>query len=86
MRRASPDKFDSSNDAPLSNREWEPKAKSRKWDHTSLDNVVVVDDDDPLSDSKHKTLVKKAKMYTAGEQDALERLLHQLKSEGCGCQ
>ena len=54
MRRASPDKFDSSYDDPLSDREWELKAKSLKWDHTSPDNVVVVDDDDPLSDSKHK--------------------------------
>ena len=86
MRRPSPNAFDSSDDDPLSDREWEPKAKSRKRDHTSPVAIVVLDDDEPLSDSKHKTPVKKSQTYTTGEQDALDRLLLQLKSDGHGCQ
>ena len=86
VRRVSPDPFDYSDDDPLSDREREPKAKSRKWDRTSPVNMVVVDDDEPLSDCKHKTLVKKARAYTAEEQDALDRLMLRLKSDGRACQ
>ena len=48
--------------------------------------MVVVDDDEPLSGSTHKTLVKKAKTYTSAEQNTLDRLFLWLKSEGRNCQ
>ena len=48
--------------------------------------MVVVDDDEPLTGSMHKTPVKKAKMYTSAQQDTLDRLSLRLKSEGQNCQ
>ena len=48
--------------------------------------MVVVDDDELLSGSTHKTLVKKAKTYTSAQQDTLDRLSLWLKSEGWNCQ
>ena len=55
VRRPTPDPFNSLDDNPLCNRE-EPKAKTRKRDHISLE-VVLIKGDEPLSASKHKTLV-----------------------------
>ena len=45
---------------------------------------MVADDDSPLSSSNRKTPAKKAK--TASEQDTIDRLTCQLKSEGHYCQ
>ena len=48
--------------------------------------MVVVDNDDPLTGSMPKTPAKKAKTYSTAEQDTLDRLSLQLKSEGQNCQ
>ena len=48
--------------------------------------MVVVDDDSLLSSSNRKTPAKKAKTYTASEQDTIDRLTCRLKSEGHYCQ
>ena len=75
---------DSSDDEPLPDKEPDPKPKGRKRNYTSPD-VVVVDDDEPLS-STQKTPAKKAKTYTASEQETIDRLTLWLKSEGRHCQ
>ena len=79
------DWFNFSDNDPLSDREWELKAKSRKQDHISPE-VVVMEDDEPLSNSKHKTLVKKPWTYTVEEQNAIDRLHLRLKSDCQACQ
>ena len=79
-RRPSPNGVDSSDDKPLAD-----KPKSHKQDYTSPD-VVVVDDDLPLSSTNRKTPAKKAKTYMDSEQRTIDRLNLQLKSEGRHCQ
>ena len=78
---------DSSDDNLLPDKEPDSKSKGHKRDYTSPADMVVVDDDDgPLSSSTQKTLAKKAKTYTASEQDTFDRLSLLLKSEGQNCQ
>ena len=86
-RRPSPKVANSSDDNLLPDKELDSKSKGHKRDYTSPADIVVVDDDDgPLSSSTQKTLAKKAKTYTASEQDTFDRLSLQLKSEGQNCQ
>ena len=89
-RRPSPCTADSSDDDPLSDQEPDTKSKDHKWDYTSPTKVVVVDEDDDetLPSRSHKTPAKKPKIQqpTAAQQDVLNRLTLQLKSEGRNCQ
>ena len=76
---------DSSDDELLPDKVSDTKSKGRKQDYTSPD-MVVVDDDSPLSNTTQKTLAKKAKTYTASEQRTIDRLNLRLKSKGRHCQ
>ena len=48
VRRASPVQFSSSEDEPLSDKTSEPEPKSRKKDHTTLELMIMDDDDNPF--------------------------------------
>ena len=50
FRRASPVRFNSSEDEPLSDKTGEPEPKSRKKDQTTPELMIMDDDDDPLPD------------------------------------
>ena len=79
---ASPVWFNSSEDELLSDNTGEPEPKSRKKDHTTLELMIVDDDDDPLPE-RPKGMGKKDKShaYTQDELDGLNSLLLWLKSE-----
>ena len=82
VRWASPVRFNSSEDEPLSDKTGEPEPKSRKKDHTTPELMIVDDDDEPLPE-RPKGMGKKDKSraYTQDELDGLDSLLLQLKSE-----
>ena len=80
--RASPVQYNSSEDEPLSDKTGEPEPKSRKKDETTLELMIVDDDNDPLPD-RPKGMGKKDKShaYTQDELAGLDLLLLWLKSE-----
>ena len=82
VQRASPVRFNSLEDEPLSDKTSELEPKSRKRDHTTLELMIVDDDDDPLP-KRPKGMGKKDKScaYTQDELDSLDTLLLRLKSE-----
>ena len=80
--RASPVRYISSEDEPLSDKTGEPEPKSRKKDQTTLELMIVDDDDDPLPDRPKGTGKKdKSCAYTEDELAGLNVLLLWLKSE-----
>ena len=82
VQQASPVQFNSSEDELLSDKTGEPEPKSRKKDHTTLELMIIDDDDDPLLE-RPKGMGKKEKShaYTQEELDSLDSLLLWLKSE-----
>ena len=82
VRRASPIWYNSLEDEPLSDKTGKPEPKSRKKDETTLELMIVDDDDNPLPD-RPKGMGKKDKShaYTQDELASLDSLLLQLKSE-----
>ena len=82
VRQASPVRFNSSEDEPLSDKTGKPEPKSRKKDQITLELMIVDDDDDPLAD-RPKGMGKKDKSraYTQDELAGLNLLLLWLKSE-----
>ena len=82
VRWASPVWYNSSEDKLLSDKTSEPEPKSRKKDETTLELMIVDDDDDPLSDRPKGTGKKdKSRAYTQDELAGLDSLLLRLKSE-----
>ena len=79
---ASPVRFNSSDDEPLSDIGGEPEPKSRKRDHSTPDLMIVDDDDDPLPGRPKGTGKRdKSHVYTQEELDGLDTLLLRLKSK-----
>ena len=80
--QASPVRFNSLEDEPLSDKTGEPEPKSRKKDQTTPELMIMDDDDDPLPE-RPKGMGKKDKShaYTQDELDGLDSLLLWLKSE-----
>ena len=76
---------DQSDDATLSNRADEPKAKIRKWDPT-LDLVILEDDDSTPLPGKIKSTGKKARTHNLGEDEGFEALSQCLKGEAWAVQ
>ena len=82
VRRASPVQYNSSEDEPLSDKTGEPEPKSRRKDETTLELMIVDDDDDPLPDRPKGTGKKdKSCAYTQDELAGLNSLPLRLKSE-----
>ena len=82
VRRASPVRFNSSEDELLSDKTGEPEPKSRKKDHTTPELMIIDDDDDPLPERPKGTGKKdKSRAYTQEELDGLDSLLLWLKSK-----
>ena len=71
---------DQSDDKPLSDRADEPKAKICKWDPTP-DLVILADDDSTPLHRKIKSMGKKARAHTPGEDEGFEALSQHLKGE-----
>ena len=69
-----------SDDEPLSDRVEEPKAKVHKRDST-LDLVVLEDDDSAPLPGKIKSMGKKTRAHTPGEDEGCEALSQCLKGE-----
>ena len=82
VQRASPVRFNSSKDKPLSDKTGEPEPKSRKKDQTTPELMIIDDDDEPLPE-RPKGMGKKDKSrtYTQDELAGLDSLLLRLKSE-----
>ena len=82
VQRASPVRFNSSEDKPLSDKTGKPEPKSRKKDQATPELMIVDDDDKPLPE-RPKGMGKKDKSraYTQDELAGLDSLLLQLKSE-----
>ena len=83
VQRASPVRFNSSEDEPLLDKAGTPEPKSRKKDHTTPELMIVDDnDDDPLPERPKGTGKKeKSREYTHEELDGLNSLLLWLKSK-----
>ena len=80
--RASPVRFNSLEDEPLSDKTGEPEPKSRKKDQTTPELMIMDDDDEPLPE-RPKGMGKKDKShaYIQDELASLDSLLLWLKSE-----
>ena len=74
-----------SDNEPLSDRADEPKAKNRKREATP-DLVVLEDDDSTPLPRKTKSAGKKGRIWTPGEEEALEALCQHLKGEAWSVQ
>ena len=82
VQRASPVRFNSSEDEPLSDKTGKPEPKGIKKDHTTPELMIMDDDDDPIPE-RPKGMGKKdiSRAYTQDELDSLDSLLLWLKSE-----
>ena len=82
VQQASPVRFNSSGDKPLSDKTGEPEPKSRMKDQTTPELMIMDDDDEPLPE-RPKGMGKKDKSraYTQDELAGLDSLLLLLKSE-----